>query len=265
MTTSTILTGFLASLIAGAATGLGALPVLGMGRPSQQQQTLMLGFAAGVMLAASFFSLIIPGIDKAQEMGASQVEASAILVAAVLLGAAALAQVKALVPPLDSIGIGPKGIAYAETLTSTRGVWLFVGAITLHNFPEGLAVGVSFGSGDIQAGTMTALGIGIQNVPEGLAIASTLAAIGYPAVRAVLVALASGLVEPVAGLLGVSLVSIAQPLLPWGLGFAAGAMIYLVASEIIPHTHARIAGGGRATLGIMVGLAIMMFLDTTLG
>jgi ZIP family zinc transporter len=144
-------------------------------------------------------------------------------------------------------------------------VWLFVAAITLHNFPEGLAVGVSFGGGDIQAGTSTAIGIGVQNIPEGLAIAGALAGIGYAPGRAVLAALLSGLVEPVAGLFGVAVVSLSQPLLPWGLGFAAGAMIYIVASEIIPETHARVAGGGRATLGIMVGLGAMMFLDTTLG
>lgn len=111
----------------------------------------------------------------------------------------------------------------------------------------------------------TALGIGVQNIPEGLAVAGALAGIGYPPVRAVLAALASGLVEPAAGLLGVVVVSFAQSLLPWGLGFAAGAMIYIVASEIIPDTHARIAGGGRATFGIMVGLTAMMFLDTVLG
>jgi ZIP family zinc transporter len=265
MSSSIILAGFLASSLAGAATVLGALPILSIGKPSEQQQNLMLGFAAGVMLAASFFSLIIPGINEAREMGASQIEASATIVAAVLLGGAALAQINAIIPPFDKLGLGPNGIVTAEVTASARRVWLFVGAITLHNFPEGLAVGVSFGGGDMQAGTSTALGIGLQNIPEGLAVAGALAGIGYPPARAVLVALASGLVEPVAGLFGVSVVSLAQPLLPWGLGFAAGAMIYIVASEIIPDTHARIAGGGRATMGIMVGLVAMMFLDTTLG
>jgi ZIP family zinc transporter len=262
---SIILTGFVASLLAGLATMLGALPILKIGRPTEQQQNLMLGFAAGVMLAASFFSLIIPGIEQARDMGAGQVEASATVVAAVLLGAAVLAQLNSLVPPLDHLGLGPDGIAESTLANSRRRVWLFVAAITLHNFPEGMAVGASFGTGDIGAGTATAIGIGLQNIPEGLAVAGALVSAGYAPRQALLAALASGLVEPVAGLFGVSLVSAAAVLLPWGLGFAAGAMIYVVASEIIPDIHARVVGGGRATMGLMVGLTAMMFLDTTLG
>ena len=262
---SVVLTGFLGSLLAGGATVLGALPILKMGRPTEQQHNLLLGFAAGVMLAASFFSLIIPGIDRAQAAGASRAEASATIVAAVLLGAAALAYFNALVPPLDKLNLGPAGEASATLSASVRRVWLFVAAITLHNFPEGLAVGVSFGGGDMQTGTATAIAIGVQNIPEGLAVAGALAGIGYSPGKAVLAALATGLVEPVGGLIGVSVISLSEPLLPWGLGFAAGAMIYIVASEIIPDMHARIPGGGRATLGIMVGLGSMMFLDTTFG
>ena len=261
MSSSIVLTGFLASLLAGSATVLGALPILKLPHPTEQQQNLLLGFAAGVMLAASFFSLIIPGIDRAQQIGASPEAASAMVVAAVLTGAAVLAQLNAIIPPLDKLGLGPDAMAGARA----RRVGLFVAAITLHNFPEGMAVGVSFGSGDLKAGTATAIGIGIQNMPEGLAVAGALASIGYSRGAAVLAALASGLVEPVAGLFGVTVVSWAQSLLPWGLGFAGGAMIYIVASQIIPDTHARIAGGGRATTGLMVGLAAMIFLDTALG
>jgi ZIP family zinc transporter len=255
-----ILAGFVGSLLAGLATGVGALPILSIGRPSEAQHNLMLGFAAGVMLAASFFSLIIPGIEQARTHGSSQIAASAIIGAAVLLGAACLAKLNAAVPPLDRLGLGPEGIAGARF----RRIWLFVAAITLHNFPEGLAVGVSFGGGDFGAGAATAIGIGLQNMPEGLAVAGSLASLGYSRRSSVLAALGSGLVEPVAGLFGAALVSIAQPLLPWGLGLAAGAMIYVVASEIIPDTHAR-PGGHRGTIGLMVGLTAMMFLDTVLG
>lgn len=260
--TSIIWTGFLASLLAGGATVLGALPILRITRPTEQQQNLLLGFAAGVMLAASFFSLIIPGIQQARDLGAGRIEASATIVAAVLLGGAVLAQLNAVIPPLERFGLR---CVDAGATASHRRAWLFVAAITLHNFPEGMAVGVSFGGGDITAGTTTALGIGLQNIPEGLAVAGVLAGIGYSPPRAVAAALLSGLVEPIAGLFGVAVVTLAEPLLPWGLGFAAGAMIYIVASEIIPDTHARIAGGGRASLGIMIGLGAMMFLDTTLG
>lgn len=223
---SPVVAGFLGSLIAGLATVVGALPIIGIGRPSEQQQNLMLGFAAGVMLAASFFSLIIPGLDAAQDQGLTKAMASATIVGAVLLGALFLAQLNALVPPLDKFGLGPTGIASARF----RKIWFFVAAITLHNFPEGLAVGVSFGGGDYAAGVTTALGIGLQNMPEGLAVAGALTTLGYSRRTAILTALASGLVEPVAGLFGAAVVSVAQPLLPWGLGFAAGAMIYVVAS-----------------------------------
>lgn len=256
---SVILTGFVASLLAGLATFVGALPILASGRPSERQENLMLGFAAGVMLAASFFSLIIPGIEQARATGASQAAASAIMVAAILLGGFCLAQLNALVPPLDKLGLGPRGIANARF----RRVWLFVAAITLHNFPEGMAVGVSFGAGT-GTGVATAVGIGVQNLPEGFAVAGALAGLGYSRRTAVLLALASGLVEPVAGLAGASLVSLASSLLPWGLGLAAGAMIYVVASEILPDMRVR-AGGHRAAQAMMVGLVAMLFLDTTLG
>lgn len=258
---SIIAAGFVASLLAGLATVIGALPILGLRKPSEEQQNLLLGFAAGVMLAASFFSLIIPAIDVAQDRGMGRMTASFIVAAAVLLGALLLAQINRLVPPLDQFGIGPPGIAEA----SFRRIWLFVLAITLHNFPEGMAVGVSFGGGDFAAGRATALGIGLQNIPEGLAVAVSLTSVGYGRGKALLAALASGLVEPVAGLIGVALVTLSAPFLPWGLGLAAGAMIYVVASDIIPDAHSRVAGGGNATTGLMIGLAAMMFLDTSFG
>ena len=257
-----ILIGFLGSLAAGLATAVGALPILSIGRPSQKQEHLLLGFAAGVMLAASFFSLIIPGLEVAEAQGASRVGAAALIVAAVLLGALTIAQLNRHVPSLERIGLGPS--AMADSMRHRR-IWLFVAAITLHNFPEGLAVGVSFGTGDIPAGTATAIGIGLQNMPEGLALAAAVATLGYSLRVALLAALVSGLVEPVGGLLGVAAVSFSAPLLPWGLGFAAGAMIYVVASEIIPQTHSHSETAARASGGLMIGLVTMMFLDVTLG
>ena len=256
---SIILTGFLASLAAGLCTAVGAIPILLMGKPTEQQQNLFLGFAAGVMLAASFFSLIIPGIAQAEELGATRVEAAGTIVFAVLLGAMTLSAVNRLAP-VEFTAIGR---ADAPT-DMVRRIWLFVAAITLHNFPEGLAVGVSFGGGDLGNGTATAIGIGLQNMPEGLAVAASLMTLGYSRNFAFMAALASGLVEPIGGLLGVSIVSLSEPLLPWGLGFAAGAMIYVVASEIIPETQ-RLRPSPRATQGLMVGLVGMMFLDVTLG
>jgi zinc transporter, ZIP family len=257
---SPILIGFLGSLAAGAATGLGGLPMLAAGRPSAEQRKLMLGFSAGVMLAASFFSLIIPGIEQAETLGASRFEAAGTIVAAVLLGAFTLSAAHRHVP-VDHIAL--LGRPGADPLDLKR-VWLFVAAITLHNFPEGMAVGVSFGAGDMAAGTATATGIGLQNIPEGLAVAVAVATLGYSRRAAFLVALGSGLVEPVGGLFGASLAAASAALLPWGLGFAAGAMIYVVATEIIPETQ-RPMPSARASHGLMIGLAAMTFLDVTLG
>lgn len=260
MTDNIVLTGLVASLLAGLATGLGAIPVLLWGRPSERQQGQMLGFAAGVMLAASFFSLIIPGIEQARASGASAAEAAAILAVAVLLGAIALSIVGRHLP-VDHIALlGRPGIDALEL----KRIWLIVAAITLHNFPEGMAVGVSFGGGDTRAGLATAIGIGVQNIPEGLAVAAAVATLGYGRGFAALIALASGLVEPVGGLLGVALAAVSTALLPWGLGLAAGAMIYIVASEMIPEAQ-RGPKHARASYGLMIGLTAMMFLDVTLG
>lgn len=259
--TSLVLIGFLASLAAGLATGVGALPILGMGTPSERQQSLLLGFAAGVMLAASFFSLILPGIGQAQAQGLAFAPALGIVLAAVLLGAMSIALINAVVPSLEGLGLGPSGMAQARF----RRVWLFVAAITLHNFPEGMAVGVSFGGGDMSAGTATAIGIGLQNMPEGLAVAGVVASLGYSRRMALGTALLSGLVEPVAGLMGAAAVALATTLLPWGLGFAAGAMIYIVALEILPDLRRQVADRKPAMASLVVGLFAMMALDISLG
>ena len=143
-------------------------------------------------------------------------------------------------------------------------VWLFVFAITLHNFPEGLAVGVGFGGGDILNGITLAIGIGLQNIPEGLIVALALVVHKYSLKKAFLIALATGLVEPIGGLLGAGIVSVFMPLLPWGLAFAAGAMLFVISNEIIPESH-RKGFAKQATLGVMVGFVVMLFLDVVLG
>jgi ZIP family zinc transporter len=139
-------------------------------------------------------------------------------------------------------------------------IWLFVLAITIHNLPEGLAVGVGFGGGDVARGTVLAVGIGLQNAPEGLAVALALLSGGYSRTYAFLVAGLTGMVEPVTGLLGAYAVSLSQVVLPWAMTFAAGAMIYVISHEIIPETH-RNGFQKEATIAIMIGLVVMLFLD----
>jgi len=244
-----ILLGFLASLAAGLATGVGALPVLFVKRPSKRYLDLMLGFAAGVMLAATAFSLLIPAIED----GGAWVAVSGLL-----LGALALHLIDRFVPHEHFIR-GHEGPS-----SRLRKIWLFVIAITIHNFPEGLAVGVGFGSGALSPAIALAIGIGLQNMPEGLAVALPLVGEGYSRRRALLYATLTGLVEPIGGLIGVALVLIARPLLPWGLAFAAGAMLFVISDEIIPESH-RNGHERLATFGVMIGFAVMMLLDVLLG
>ena len=251
--------GFLASLAAGLATAVGAIPALFFRAIPDKIQDALLGFAAGVMLAASFFSLILPGLDAAQEQGHSEVGAVSIIIAGILLGATVIWVVNEHLPHEHFI-MGHDG----PISDSLRRIWLFVIAITLHNFPEGLAVGVGFGGGDIVNGTTLAIGIGLQNMPEGLAVAVALLGQNYSRMRAFGVATLTGLVEPVGGLIGIGAVTLAQPLLPWGLAFAAGAMIFVISHEIIPETHRR-GYENHGTIGLIIGLVVMMFLDVVLG
>ncbi|MCH7905497.1 MAG: ZIP family metal transporter [Armatimonadetes bacterium] len=248
--------GLLASTLAGLATGLGALPALFIPKVSDKVLNTLLGGAAGVMLAATSFSLIVPGIDHGTRMWGSW--GVAVVAGGVLLGAVVLDRIDKMVPH-EHFGLGREGPS-----TKMKRIWLFIIAITIHNFPEGLAVGVGFGSGDFGAGTSLAIGIGLQNLPEGLAVAFPLIALGYSRWKAVGIALATGLVEPVGGLLGAGSVTLFEPMLPIGLAFAAGAMLFIISDEIIPETHSK--GKSRsATFGVMIGFVIMMALDNLLG
>ncbi|WP_299652359.1 ZIP family metal transporter [uncultured Jannaschia sp.] len=256
---SPVLLGFLGSFVAGSLTAVGALPVLFGRTPTQAWRDTSLGFAAGVMLAASFFSLIIPALDAAEiRYGAGPVPAL-IVCTAILLGMGAIFAVNEVIPHehFTSGREGPEAV-------SLRRVWLFVIAITIHNAPEGLAVGVAFGADGVSGGLPVALGIGLQNAPEGLAVAVALLGERYSPWRAFGIAAMTGMVEPLAGLLGAAVIAVAQPLLPWGLAFAAGAMLYVISHEIIPETH-RSGHQQRATAGLAIGLVVMLFLDVWLG
>ncbi|WP_017429723.1 ZIP family metal transporter [Vreelandella jeotgali] len=254
-----LLLGFLGSLVAGMMTAVGALPVLMGKTPGRAFRDLALGFAAGVMLAASFFSLIIPALDAAGEHYANGAVPAAIVCLAILFGMGAIAFLNERLPH-EHFTQGREGPAVA----SLRRVWLFVFAISIHNLPEGLAVGVGFGANGMEGGMPLALGIGLQNMPEGLAVAVALMGEGYSRWRAFGIATLTGLIEPLGGLFGASVVTLSQMLLPWGLAFAAGAMLYVISHEIIPETH-RSGHQNKATLGLALGLVIMLFLDVWLG
>lgn len=255
---NTLVIGFIASLLAGLATFVGALPVLLPIKLTGRVQGIMLGFGGGVMLAATAFSLIVPGTDAAIAQGKTQSEAAAIMVGGILLGGLFL-QLAHRFMPHEHFFKGKESVK-GENL---KRIWLFITAITIHNFPEGLAVGVNFGAGDISAGIPIAIGIGLQNMPEGLVVALSLVAQNYSKKYALWVSLLTGLVEPLGGLVGAGIVGIAQFILPWAMAFAAGAMLFVISDEIIPESH-RNGFEQEGTIGIMMGFVIMMFLDISL-
>ena len=257
--TNIILIGFLASLLAGLGTGVGALGVFFVRTLSDKMEDGMLSAAAGIMLAATFFSLLLPAIEYGEVQFGGREAAVLIVILGLLMGAVALFTIHRYVPH-EHFFAGREG----PDVEDLSRIWLFVIAIALHNFPEGMAVGVGFAGGDFSNGVSLATGIGIQNIPEGLAVAVSLVAIGYSKTQSFLVAFATGLAEPAGGLFGSAAVALAAPIMPWTLGFAAGAMLFIISDEIIPETH---RGGFQnlATFALLGGFAIMMFLDATLG
>ncbi|MDR9380747.1 MAG: ZIP family metal transporter [Natronomonas sp.] len=249
---------------------VGAMLVLVWRNPSQRALNGMLGFAAGVMLAAAFTSLIIPGIEEYS--GGNPIPT----LIGVALGALFLDRADALIPHAHYLLTGRRrtdAADPAETLPVTderlAGVTLFILAITLHNMPEGLAVGVGFGAagGDparIGGALSLMLAIGLQNIPEGLAV--SVAAINAGLDRrlyAVFAGVRAGVVEIPLAVLGAVAVTTVEPLLPYAMGFAAGAMLFVISDEIIPETHK--SGYERvATLGLMIGVIVMLYLDIAL-
>ncbi len=235
-------------------TALGAATVFFFAREAREQtQRLLLGFAAGVMIAASVWSLLLPAIDQTAAEGRFPpfLPASA----GVLLGAAFLMGLDALCPLLRR-GAGESA--------ESRGNILLMTAITLHNIPEGMAVGLAFAlaaDGDGLAGAAAlALGIGVQNFPEGAAVALPLHQMGASRPRAFLTGVLSGAVEPLFGVAVVLAAAGAHALMPWLLGFAAGAMLCVVAEELLPRAHSR-----AGTCGFLAGFLLMMALDVALG
>ncbi|UVM74557.1 ZIP family metal transporter [Pseudomonas alvandae] len=242
-----------------AATALGAVMAVVLRDISSRTQDIMLGFAAGMMLAASSFSLILPGIDAAQVICGNQLLAALVVVIGLGLGVLLMIGLDRFVPHEHELS-GRRG---PEAKRINR-VWLFVLAITLHNLPEGMAIGVSFANGDFKVGLPLTTAIAIQDIPEGLAIAMALRVTGISTLRAALIAVGSGLMEPLGAVIGLGMSSGVAVAYPISLGLAAGAMIFVVSHEVIPETH-RNGHETPATLGLMMGFAVMMFLDTALG
>lgn len=248
-------------------TALGASLVVFTRTMSRQLLDAMLGFAAGVMIAASFFSLLLPAVDMAEAQG---MPAWLPAVVGFLLGGIVLRGADAYLPHLH---LGLPESAAEGVQTSWERATLLVLAITLHNIPEGLAVGVAFGAAanaiggeaaTLGAALALALGIGLQNFPEGVAVAMPLRGEGVSRGRSFWYGQLSGFVEPISAVAGAAAVLTFRPLLPYALAFAAGAMIFVVVEELIPESHAH-HNEDTATMGTIGGFAVMMLLDVALG
>lgn len=254
----------LATLFTWGMTSLGAAFVFTSKELNQKFMDAMLGFAGGVMIAASFWSLLRPALDMAESDAVSAWIPAA---AGFMLGGFFLWGVDKVIPHLHPGSSEAEGMGASDKERST----LLVFAITLHNIPEGLAVGVAFGAlgAELSTSTLTgalalAIGIGIQNLPEGLAVAMPLRREGMSRGKSFLYGQFSGMVEPVSAIVGVLAVTFIEPLLPYALSFAAGAMIFVVAEEVIPGSQEK-GNKDLASLSLMVGFTIMMILDVSLG
>ena len=248
-----------------AMTAFGAAAVFMARDISRRVLDTMLGFAGGVMIAASYWSLLAPAIEMSE---GKAIPAWVPAVAGFLFGGIFLRGVDKVLPHLH-LGFNTEEAEGVKT--SWQRSTLLILAITLHNIPEGLAVGVAFGAGaaGLPAATLTAaialaLGIGIQNFPEGLAMSVPLRREGMSRLKSFWYGQLSAVVEPVAGVIGAAAVIFAQPILPYALSFAAGAMIFVVIEEVVPEAQ-RGGNADLATMGGMVGFAVMMLLDVAFG
>lgn len=235
-------------VLPGLATGAGGLLLLAFRRPAGRMLDGLLGFTAGIMVAASVFSLLVPALERGS-LGA--------VVAGLAVGAVVLAALDRLLPHVHA--------GFVERSKDARGrPSLLLAAMTIHNVPEGLAVGVAYAAGGPELGLPVAVAIGVQNVPEGFASAAPLIRPDRSVWVAIAFATATGLVEPPAALAGYGVSSVAGAALPAALAFAAGAMLYVVVDELIPESHAR--GNERdATAGFLAGFVLMLVLDNALG
>ena len=245
----------LTALGVGGATVFGSVIGFAFKKISHKFSDIVLSFAAGVMLAAAVLGLVLPSLEYGGKYGL------VITIAGIFVGALALNLVDKLVPHLHKL-MGPEQEEHHNARLGK--VLLFVSAIAIHNLPEGIAAGVGFGAGDTGRATVIALGIALQNIPEGMVIIGPMLAAGVRPGKTFLIAAATGLVEVAGCLLGYFAVTVANVILPFALAFAGGTMLYVISDEMIPETHAHGAQRG-ATYALLAGFCLMLVSDVLLG
>ena len=246
----------LTALGVGGATVFGSVIGFMFKKISHKFSDIVLAFAAGVMLAAAVLGLILPSLEYGGDWGLL------ITVAGIFVGAVCLSLIDKLVPHLHKIA--GADLEDHRSNANISKVLLFVTAIAIHNLPEGIAAGVSFGSGNTSEAILIAGGIALQNIPEGMVIIAPMLAAGISPKRTFLCAMATGLVEVVGTLIGYFAVSVASAILPFALAFAGGTMLYVISDEMIPETHAHGSQKG-ATYALLAGFCLMLISDVLLG
>jgi len=246
----------LTALGVGGATIFGSLMGFMFKKVSHKFSDIVLSFAAGVMLAAAVLGLVLPSLEYGGDYGLI------ITVAGIFAGALCLNMMDKLVPHMHRLA-GTEDEDHPNNQKLSK-VLLFVTAIAIHNLPEGIAAGVSFGSGDTGEALLIAGGIALQNIPEGMVIIGPMLAAGVSTKRTFLLAMATGIVEIIGTLLGYLAVTIASAILPFALAFAGGTMLYVISDEMIPETHAHGSQRG-ATYALLVGFCVMLISDVLLG
>lgn len=248
----------LTALGVGLATVFGSFIGFALKKIPHKFNDITLSFAAGIMLAAAVLGLIIPAVE--QGTGAVHL---LIVIAGILCGAVFLSLMDRVVPHLHHI-TGVDNESHAEGAQRLDRVMLFVMAIAIHNLPEGIAAGVSFGTGNISDALTVAGGIALQNIPEGMVIISPMLSTGIKKSRAFVIALCTGLVEVIGTMLGYFVVNISVVILPFALAFAGGTMLYVISDEMIPETHSHGYEKG-ATYALLIGFCVMLVMDFLLG
>ena len=241
----------------GSATVVGALLGFIIKKPSHKFNDIILSFAAGVMLSAAVIGLIIPSIDENNKLSII------VTIVGIFLGAICLNLIDKLVPHLHKItGVDQEN--HPDKTSQLNKVLLFVIAIAIHNLPEGIAAGVSFGNGNAIHAITVAGGIALQNIPEGMVIIAPMLASGMTKKRTFLIALFTGLIEVIGTFIGFFAVSISSVILPFALAFAGGTMLYVISDEMIPETHSH--GNERAaTYALLFGFVVMLVFDILIG
>ncbi|MCI5682202.1 MAG: ZIP family metal transporter [Eubacteriales bacterium] len=241
----------------GGATVIGALIGFAFKKISHKFSDIILGFAAGVMLAAAVLGLIIPSIERGGKFSVL------VTVVGIFCGALCLNVIDRLVPHLHKLA-GTDSETHPHGNSAVDKVMLFVLAIAIHNFPEGIAAGIGFGSGNTAEALTVAGGIALQNIPEGMVVIAPMLAAGISRKRTLLIALSTGLIEVVGTLVGYLAVRISTVILPFALAFAGGTMLYIISDEMIPETHSHGCERG-ATYALLVGFCLMLAVDFYLG